>query len=237
MASNKPTTRLRELHGSGYEIKKGQPDITGWDVRDDSRRKFGKVQDLIFDIRAGKVRYMVVNILDTKELDLEKRTVLVPIGLAVLDASDDDVILSSVTPFHLRALPRYDKSVLGAKAERDVSFVFGRSLNSMGSGTNTTSEDVDNSFYEHDLFNEDNMEKNRRSTGANPLHSGMNTSGNQSSGFDKRTDQNTFLRNDDKLQVPHSSNSTDNTRVRDNRTNLNETDEEYLRRTRRNRNS
>jgi len=167
MASNKPSTRLRELHGSGYEIKKGQPDIRGWDVRDDNRHKYGKVQELIFDIRANKVRYLVVNIFDTKELDLEKRTVLVPIGLAVLDGEDDDVILPSVTPFQLRALPRYDKDKLGAKAERDISYVFGRSSGSEGT-TNTVVEDdadVDTSFYEHDHFNEDNMQRNRvRST-------------------------------------------------------------------------
>lgn len=68
-----PTTRLRELRGSDYTIAKGQPDIRGWDVRDGSGRKFGAVNDLIFDIRANKVRYMVLNIFDTKELELEKR--------------------------------------------------------------------------------------------------------------------------------------------------------------------
>ena len=88
MSSNKGR-RLQELRGSDFEIAKGQPDIRGWDVRDNAGRKFGKVHDLIFDIRANKVRYMVVNILDTKELELEKRTVLVPIGLAELDGADD----------------------------------------------------------------------------------------------------------------------------------------------------
>jgi len=166
-----PTTRLRELSGSDFTIAKGQPDIRGWDVRDSSGRKFGVVSDLIFDIRANKVRYMVLNIFDTKELELEKRTVLVPIGLAELDHTDNDVLLPAVTPFQLRALPRYDKTNLGAKAERDISTVFGREgfgapLGGTTAGAQYSDADVDESFYNHDHFNEDNMYRRRRGTTA-----------------------------------------------------------------------
>ncbi len=166
-----PTTRLRELRGSDYTIAKGQPDIRGWDVRDGSGRKFGVVADLIFDIRANKVRYMVLNIFDTKELELEKRTVLVPIGMAELDPTDNDVLLPEVTPFQLRALPRYDKSNLGAKAERDISTVFGRGAlgGAAAAGTAATTPDdtdVDESFYNHEHFNEENMYRRRRNTTA-----------------------------------------------------------------------
>lgn len=152
-----PTTRLRELSKSDFTIAKGEPDIRGWDVRDAQQLKFGTVQDLIFDIRAGKVRYMVLNILDTPELSLEKRTVMVPIGLAELDPTDNDVLLPSVNPFQLRALPRYDRAHLGAKAERDVSIVFGH----QGSGGNATEEDLDEQFYNHDHFNNNNLYRRR----------------------------------------------------------------------------
>jgi hypothetical protein len=158
-----PTTRLRELSGSDYTIPKGQPDIRGWDVRDASKLKFGTVQDLIFDIRAGKVRYMVLQILDTPELDLDKRTVLVPIGLAELDASDNDVFLPSVNAFQLRALPSYKKSLLGAKAEHDVRSVFGATT--LGSTTQQgmlPHNDVDEGFYNHEHFNENNMLRRRQ---------------------------------------------------------------------------
>lgn len=151
-----PTTRLRELSGSDFTIAKGEPDIRGWDVRDAQKRKFGTIQDLIFDVRAGKVRYLVLNILDTKELELDKRTVMVPIGLAELDPSDNDVYLPTVNPFQLRALPRYDRTNLGAKAERDVSIVFGRSA-----GATDEHTEVDEHFYNHDHFNNDNLYRRR----------------------------------------------------------------------------
>ncbi|HEY0060377.1 MAG TPA: PRC-barrel domain-containing protein [Flavisolibacter sp.] len=225
MASNKPTTRLRELHGSGYEIKKGQPDIRGWDVRDDNRHKYGKVRDLIFDIRANKVRYLVIDIFDTRELELEKRTVLVPIGLAVLDNSDDDVILPTVTPFQLRALPRYDKEKLGAKAERDISHVFGRGA----AGTEgQASEDVDNSFYEHDHFNEDNMQKNRRSS-INPLSGGTTDSRQQTTSSHQGEGQIYYRKGEEALPL---SPTADELRHNNNLADRNETDAESIRRLR-----
>jgi len=234
MASNKPTTRLRELHGSGYEIKKGQPDIRGWDVRDDSSRKFGKVQELIFDIRANKVRYMVVNIMDTKELELEKRTVLVPIGLAVLDGTDDDVMLSSVTPFQLRALPRYDKSNLGAKAERDISHVFGRSTSSTGTANtpDVSEEDVDNSFYEHDHFNEDNMQKNRRATAINPLTSDIRNT--EQVNMERTGDHQSISNREEDLYPTRSAEYVEDMRMNQNLVDRNETDDEAIRRVQQN---
>lgn len=162
--TEEPTTRLRELSNSDFTIAKGEPDIRGWDVRDAQKRKFGTVNDLIFDIRAGKVRYLVLNILDTAELDLEKRSVMVPIGLAELDATDNDVYLPGVNPFQLRALPRYDRSRLGAKAEHDVGIVFG--YHQMNTPQNQ--EDVNEQFYNNDNFNNKNLYRRRNQTGGLP---------------------------------------------------------------------
>jgi sporulation protein YlmC with PRC-barrel domain len=160
--SNK-VKRLQELKGSGYEVAKGQPDIRGWEVRDVNGHLMGKVHDLIFDIRAQKVRYMIVNVSDSKELQLEKRTVLVPIGLAELQQEYDDVILPKVTPFQLRALPKYTKETLGSKAERDISTVFGLSQPPIPAA-HTADDDVEESFYNNEIFNQDNMYSRRKRT-------------------------------------------------------------------------
>ena len=157
--SNK-TKRLQELGGSGYEIAKGQPDIRDWEVRDSDGYLMGKVRELIFDVRAQKVRYMVVDVVDSKELQLEKRTVMVPIGLAELQHKYDDVILPKVTPFHLRALPKYSKDDLGSRAERAISTVFGLESQPLPAG-HAADDDVDDSFYNNDMFNENNMHRRR----------------------------------------------------------------------------
>ena len=219
---DKINTRLRELSGSGFEIKKGQPDIRGWDVRDNNRHKIGKVRELIFDLRANKVRYMVIDILDVKQLDLEKRTVLVPIGMAELDHTDDDVVLPTVNPFQLRALPRYDKTTLGAKAERDISIVFGRDALSSHTPTasaNQVDEDVNDDFYNHDHFNEDNMYRNR---------------GKRDVAYrSEREREEETLRRQAELGTPVSDNEVYNKarREHDQDDYRNETDDDYYRRT------
>ena len=154
MASTKK--RLQELRGSSFELAKGQPDIRGWEVLDTAGHKIGKVHELVLDTEAGKVRYMIMNIADSKELQLEKRTVLLPIGLAELHRAHDSVVLPQVTPYQLRALPKYDKEHLGPKAEMDISAVFGRSHTAIG-----TDDAHGAPFYDHDHFNNDNLFRGR----------------------------------------------------------------------------
>jgi hypothetical protein len=154
MASTKK--RLQELRGSSFELAKGQPDIRGWEVLDTAGHKIGKVHELVLDTEAGKVRYMIMNISDSKELQLEKRTVLLPIGLAELHRAHDSVVLPQVTPYQLRALPKYDKEHLGPKAEMDISAVFGRSHTAIG-----TDDAHGAPFYDHDHFNNDNLFRGR----------------------------------------------------------------------------
>jgi len=214
-----PTTRLRELSQSDFKIAKGQPDIRGWDVRDEQGRKFGTVGELIFDIRADKVRYMVIDILDTPELELEKRSVMVPIGLAELDPADNDVLLPNVTPYQLRALPRYQTSKLGAKTERDIRTVFG----DMNLGASrpqqqpvNADEDVDESFYNNEYFNEDNMYRRRRSRIID-----------HDQERDREYNDNTYARREVEMDIPVS----DRRSKYDDDIRPDETDEEYYRRT------
>ncbi|RYZ23273.1 MAG: hypothetical protein EOO16_05535 [Chitinophagaceae bacterium] len=125
--------RLQEFKGSGFEMVKGQPNIIGWQVISADGHKLGKITELIIDTVAQRVRYMVVALTDNKILQLEKRTVLVPVGFAQLHPADDCVVLTTVTPYQLRALPRYDRTHLGPKSEIDISQVFGREHSALGS--------------------------------------------------------------------------------------------------------
>ena len=211
--SNK-VKRLQELRGSSYEVAKGQPDIRGWEVRDSNGQLIGKVHELIFDSRANKVRYMIVNVSDSKELQLEKRSVLVPIGLAVLEHKNDDVILPNVTPFQLRALPRYEKDDLGTRAERAISTVFGRADTKVPA-THTDDEEVDENFYNNEMFNENNM-YSRRENSANTTNNDIRQDAHRISEAEAAS-----LKKDAEI-YPTNSNSINP-----------ETEEEYLRRRRR----
>lgn len=149
--------RLQEFRGSGFEMVKGQPDIRDWQVISSDGHRLGKVNELIIDTVAQRVRYLVVALADNKVLQLEKRTVLVPIGFAQLHPADDSVLLTGVTPYQLRALPRYDKVHLGPKSEIDISQVFGREHTALGS--NIGGDDLDPSFYNHEHFDDRRLQR------------------------------------------------------------------------------
>ncbi len=109
--------RLGDL--DDYEVADEDPDIRGWDVRTADGGRVGKVDDLIVDRSAMRVRYLEVE-LDRKELALsEDRHVLVPIGTARLDDDNDNVLVPESTT-ELLAAPAYDRSRLTADYERSL---------------------------------------------------------------------------------------------------------------------
>lgn len=142
--------RLHDL--SGYKVAEGDPDIRSWHVKTADGRKIGKVHDLIVDTRAMKVRYMDVE-LDRSELGIDSdRHVLIPIGGARLDDEHDDVRLSTIGATELMTAPAYDHGALTPDAEDRIRSAF-------GGGAFSGRRD---SFYEHDLYNENSFWGNRR---------------------------------------------------------------------------
>ena len=156
------TGRLRELGGSDFEIVPGQPNIKGWTVKDAQGRTIGEVEELIFDEQSRKVRYMVVD-LEGNVLDLEPRDVLVPIGMAELHESDDDVILPQVSADHLRGLPVYEKDRLDRTVESTILSVFGGAGAVAGATADAVSGDTAGSdeFYNREHYNDQNLYRNR----------------------------------------------------------------------------
>jgi len=161
MAHGNDKKRLQELRSSGYEMVKGQPNIIGWLIVNADGHKLGKVQELIIDTVAQRVRYLVAALSDNKVLQIDKRTVMLPIGMAQLHPADDCVVISGVTPYQLRALPRYDKANLGPRSEIDISQVFGRAHTALG--TTPGGEELDQRFYDHEHFNDQRMSRPSRS--------------------------------------------------------------------------
>ena len=97
MALNENTAfnHLEELGDSDYEIVDGEPNIKGWDVKNEQGKLIGDVDELLFDPQMRKVRYLIVD-LDDNELNLDKdKKVLIPIGVA--DLYDTDSRDSNVT--------------------------------------------------------------------------------------------------------------------------------------------
>ena len=97
--------RLSEL--DDYRVANGAPDPRGWSVAAADGGTVGRVRDLIVDTSALRVRYLDVE-LDAAAPGTGERHVLVPIGRARLDESDDRVLVDSLHAAGVHALPRYD---------------------------------------------------------------------------------------------------------------------------------
>lgn len=166
--------RLQEPDESDFEIVDGQPDIRGWDVKTADDTTIGEVDELILDARERKIRYMVVD-LDEDALELEDdRKVLIPIGTAQLHEKDDEVILDNITTGQLRQLPKYERDNLTEETEYSISSILGRK--------DTYSGDVMNEdFYKHEHFNEDNLYQRRASESSNSIGQSSEQSWLQSS--------------------------------------------------------
>lgn len=110
--------QLKELSTSDFEIKDGQPDIIHWKVLNSASQDLGTVTDLLFDETEQKVRYLVLN-LEGNVWKMAEREVLIPIGVAELDAAHDQVILPNITAQQLIVLPDYIKghAVVSADSE------------------------------------------------------------------------------------------------------------------------
>jgi len=143
---------LKELHGSGYEMVKGEPDIRGWKIINIENQVIGKVVDLLFDISSLKVRYLAVK-LDGKPINLISRDVLIPIGLAELDKDKKLVLFPDLTVGHLASLPVYKKGDVTVQTERAIRTVFA-GTEGVRAGRDVVYDDMDE-FYNHDHFNED----------------------------------------------------------------------------------
>lgn len=154
METNNSFSRLHELRGSGYEIVDGEPDIIGWSIRDTADRKLGVVHDLLFEPDQQKVRYIIANLKDN-DVDLDRRKVLIPIGVAQLHENNDNVILNATNAWQIRALPTYDKHMTN-QDEQDIFTIFS-STNSALMGTQPQVQQL----YEHANYNYDNLFKNR----------------------------------------------------------------------------
>ncbi len=102
------TPRLARLDDlDDFEVADGEPDPRGWDVKTADGTKIGEVASLVADTAAMEVRYLDVE-LDRKAMGLkEDRHVLVPIGTARLDDSEDEVRLLTLTIAQVTAMPPY----------------------------------------------------------------------------------------------------------------------------------
>jgi sporulation protein YlmC with PRC-barrel domain len=149
--------RLEELDGSDFEIADHQPDITGWEIYDSVGDYIGDVEDLIFDVQALKVRYIITK-LEGYELEEEKR-VLIPIGLVTLKEDKDEVLLTEAISAKLPFLPDYDGENITALDELQIRDVLTGTAEHVVEVMNYKHDAADD-FYNHTHFSDAGYNRN-----------------------------------------------------------------------------
>ena len=115
--------RLDEL--DDFQVADGDPDIRGWEVKTFDGRKLGKVEELIVDTDAMRVRYMEVKADRAAVGGNEDRNVLVPIGTARLDDEHDNVLIDRLPTGGFAGTPAYTRDRLDENYERSLRDAYG----------------------------------------------------------------------------------------------------------------
>ena len=97
--------RLRDL--PDFEVATGQPDVRGWAVRGSDGKPLGAVYELIVDPEALKVRYLDVELATQYARSPHETHILLPIGVANLDADGDNVFVPGLNQLTIKDYPPY----------------------------------------------------------------------------------------------------------------------------------
>ncbi|WP_207420988.1 PRC-barrel domain-containing protein [Desertivirga brevis] len=156
MADNNHIAHFRELGSSKYEMAPGEPDIRGWIVKNDFGRILGKVNDLILDTKAQKVKYFILDT-DGNELYMMGRRILLPLEYAELDEVYKNVVYPGLSANELSSLPNYDRSSLTVKTEEIIINTFRNFNSGKKSSANLITDNRDHSapsLREHGVTDE-----------------------------------------------------------------------------------
>ena len=108
--------RLDDL--DDVKVASHEPDPRGWEVVGANGRRIGKVDHLIGDTGAMKVRYLAVELAD--DVVNEDRQVLIPAGHVDLDRDGNRVHARSIETEWVRELPPYTGGAIGREYESDL---------------------------------------------------------------------------------------------------------------------
>ena len=97
--------RLRDL--TDFEVADDNPDVRGWTVRGNDGQPLGTVFELIVDPEVLKVRYLDIELDSRFQVKEYENHILLPIGIAALDAEADNVFVPALTAESVLSYPPY----------------------------------------------------------------------------------------------------------------------------------
>lgn len=143
---------LKPLHElDDFEVHENDPDVRNWDVIGGDGTRIGKVDELIVDPDAMKVRYLNVDVSDNLEIKGEDKQLLIPIGMAALDEDKNNVFVDALNRDMISTYPRYTGGPINKKYEIEIQ-------NKLHPGRTANK----GSFYEHPSYDQSKFYGRRR---------------------------------------------------------------------------
>jgi photosynthetic reaction center H subunit len=105
---------------SDFRVAEGDPDVRGWNVIGSDGTKVGKVDNLLVDREAMKVRYLDVDVDDDLVRTDRDHHILVPIGHARLERDEKRIVVGGIESGDLAALPEYTHEPLTPEYETSI---------------------------------------------------------------------------------------------------------------------
>ena len=140
--------RLRDL--TDFEVADGNPDVRGWAVRGGDGQALGIVHELIVEPEELKVRYLDVELDARFQINEYENHILLPIGVASLDADDDNVFVPALNAESVLAYPPYVEIQITREYEEVM-------LRALGVAEQATG----NTFYEQGPYSSDSFYSRR----------------------------------------------------------------------------
>jgi uncharacterized protein (TIGR02271 family) len=146
-------TNLRRMSDikKDYEVADDHEDVMDWDVVGRDGTKIGEVEDMIVDMQAMKVRYLEVELDDDLPGVQDDQRVLIPVGIADLDYSNKNVLVSSLDSSMATSIPAYRGEAITREYENSLMSSF-----SPGYQAGVAQ---DTSFYDHEHFQRRNTNR------------------------------------------------------------------------------
>lgn len=129
-----------------FEVEDKDVNVAGWEVTGGDGKKIGKVDELIVDPGAMKVRYLLVEVDEDVSMIDGDHYIMIPIGAATLMKDHDVVLLKDLSVASVNSYPIYDHT--GTSIIREYE----KNIRSFYTKDAIPEDDLD--FYSHELYND-----------------------------------------------------------------------------------
>ena len=136
-------------------------DIRGWVVKDMNMQEIGRINDLIIDIDQNKIRYLDIVAIPEITAGVGSRHLLVPVGAAELQPTEDEAVIREIDKQTLFAAPEYKGGPITLDYEHElrnsITHQYVTSERKEKTTVQSEGKSTSDDFYNSSEFNENRL--------------------------------------------------------------------------------